>query len=815
MFRFLLWMCFFLPSVAAGQTIPVRSGEHETFSRLVLEVPEGIQWQLGRSESGYALQLDTQNLTYDLSQVFSRIPRDRLADIQPGERRGSLQLTLNCDCYADAFLFTSDNLVIDIRDGPIPEQAAFETTIDKNPFEPEPVIQSPEEVQIASTDFYTGPRLPSVAQQAVQDKRSATISPLAAPVMQPSPEGAARANLPSVLTESLESLNNTRLSDAETALIENLGRAASQGLLTPDFTNNQQAEPSLSEAPEVMDVEGSQIMEPNSAVASDSMVPQDQISEAPTGIQIQTSIDQARPNSNQNAVISVDGGSCLDDSYFDFASWGDATRDFGEQVGERRLALSEEFDRIQPGSAENLARLYLYFGFGLEARNTLSIDGVWNRNRALLAELSRLIDGVPENTGLFANQIGCPGRSALWAALTIDEIPRGANTTRAGIVFAFGGLPATLRGHLGPILAEKFLESGDDKSAEAIISAIQGAVATAETAKEIVEADLSTQTGNIDSAIDQLTELSETDLRMNPESLARLLDLQREQGQEATQDLLDLVETARYEFRGSEVIPILARAELQALASLGQHANTYNLLDHPDSGLSLDETSEMADNFALQFAETLSDANFLEFAFGIENRKLAPEAENAIAQRLMILGFAEAADGRMRAPSTGPIRSERRYLQAELALLQGLPQKVSRILTGNESPKAMELKASALTMLGQHGAALALVQSAQSFSTPFATGTGDSEIDAPEQDTIAWRAGAWSSLSNSETDLMRRASLAMQQPKPIDLETLEQSELPPLSLRRGLLENSQRSRELADDLLSGFLIDPDVEIPGG
>ncbi|MDR0807837.1 MAG: hypothetical protein LBE86_01690 [Gemmobacter sp.] len=124
----LLGLC--LPSLAGAQTAVVRSGEHDNFSRLVVNLPSPSPWQFGRIADGYELRIDRPDLSFDLGQVFTRIPRTRLAAVAPVPGRSALAISFACACHAVAFEFRPGILVVDLRSGLPDADSAFETPLD-------------------------------------------------------------------------------------------------------------------------------------------------------------------------------------------------------------------------------------------------------------------------------------------------------------------------------------------------------------------------------------------------------------------------------------------------------------------------------------------------------------------------------------------------------------------------------------------------------------------------------------------------------------------------------------------------------------
>lgn len=166
------WLASVLP-VFAAETVKVRSGEHDGFSRLVFYADGSPEWILDGQGNQRRLVISGYE-AFDFSDVFVYIPRDRVAAIESAD--GGVKIDLGCDCRVSAFREPGGYLVVDIADNNIP---APSTTL---PFLP-----------------------------ALQPYTSLPLPPL--------PD-------PSREMPSLEAFRN--------ALVSEFGRAASQGLVVVD-----------------------------------------------------------------------------------------------------------------------------------------------------------------------------------------------------------------------------------------------------------------------------------------------------------------------------------------------------------------------------------------------------------------------------------------------------------------------------------------------------------------------------------------------------------------------------------------------------
>ncbi|KQI69947.1 hypothetical protein AN189_00595 [Loktanella sp. 3ANDIMAR09] len=105
----------FCPSFAWAGT--VLSGDHDGFTRVTVPVENINDWSLTRTETGYDLRVAAP-LDLDLTRVFQRIRRDRVADVSTAGNVFSIKLA--CQCRATAFSFRDRFIVVDVTDESVP-----------------------------------------------------------------------------------------------------------------------------------------------------------------------------------------------------------------------------------------------------------------------------------------------------------------------------------------------------------------------------------------------------------------------------------------------------------------------------------------------------------------------------------------------------------------------------------------------------------------------------------------------------------------------------------------------------------------------
>ena len=136
---------------------------------------------------------------------------------------------------------------------------------------------------------------------------------------------------------------------------------------------------------------------------------------------------------------------------------------FSTQLPVLRRALVGEFDQPSPTGLRDLARLYVRFGFGAEAEACLPASPAprISQDRALLADLGRVVEGgLAAPDGPLAVPVACPGQHGLWQALGgVVPVYRDAKDF-AGVQQAFEALPSDLRLLVGPGFAGRLLDAG-------------------------------------------------------------------------------------------------------------------------------------------------------------------------------------------------------------------------------------------------------------------------------------------------------------------------------------------------------------------
>lgn len=632
----------------SGQVLTMRSGGHAGFARLTLPLPGGTNWRLGRGGNGYLLQLDG-TFGFDISAVFQRIPRQRIADLRPADQPGQIEIVLACDCHADAFEDGTGLLVIDIRDGPAPATAGFETALDGAAPDPSPPPAAGPE------PFDWTERL----------ARAPVPRPEALPIAVPDPPSTALTDPAAI---------------ARDALLRQFARAAAQGMIVP----RPDARADL-------------------AAAAPPTGP-DPLRNL--GIDAETALDRAQRPAGARMQTDGTGRPCLPDALFDLAAWADDGPAW-VQIAQARAGLLGEFDRHDPARVTALVRLYLALGFGAEARATLAALAPDLPDADILTALAGLIDdGLAPDPPRFAGMTDCAGAVALWAVLAEPALPPPARLHRDAVLQAFSALPAGLRRHLGGSLAARFLAVGDIDAAQGVRAAIGRAPGAAGTELVLIDAELALTRGAPETAAALLATPGLEGAPPSAETLAARAAAGLAAGQVLAPAMIEDLAARAFELRGTALGQRLTALEARALAGSGRFDEAFARLD----ALAADgQAGDLAFDLLQGLVGVADDAGFVLHALARPDWR-GPDAPRvlrlALADRLLGLGL--AADALDALQSTGT--AEERALIARAHLRLDDAQAALRAVAGDGAAAAATRAAALIALQEYRAAALAYAE---------------------------------------------------------------------------------------------------------
>ncbi len=730
-----LWLVLVLaclPGLSLADDVTLRTGWHDTFTRIVVSFPSGTAWELGRTEAGFALVLEDV-AGIQTANFFDRIPLDRITQVEVDDNQ-SLLLTTICDCHADAFLWRPDKLVVDIKDGAAPNDHPFDAMLLRDANEDTPARATP----IVDLGLMPKPR--------------------------------ARVDLASISPLQDLQVSPPDLSNLEQTIINGLVRAADQGLLQMDAGADI--------APSDPEPTG----EPANVLTEDDIAdpvpPPHQASQALTpGLKTRTSVDLGLrlldPAIDQTPV----GINCWPDAFVAVADWAEGM-DFHEETSRARAQIFGEFDRVNSDAVTTLARVYVAYGLGREAIQTLTIDGQMSSERAAIHMLAEIVDADPLSSGALAGQLQCPGDVALWALLAMPEDVVETPPDELRLIRQFRALPRDLQRHLSARMAARLVNLDNPDGAELILDpALKAEHAPIDAA--VLQAEITADRGDRADATEALMMLANSDARLPPEALIQLVTLQMEAQGHLEHSLIALIEAQRFEYRDEPVGADLARAEILARLYIDDFRTARHQLAALPKNPAHPHLAELQHDVIQQMTRRADDILFLEMAFEDNVKAADGDIANAVAERLLQLGFPDQAAEILAPPAKAEAMAERRYLRAQAAMDANAPQLAAQHLSGVTTPRAKDILA----------------------------GFGHVAADqsAPFNDASrAWRRGDWSALATGEDVLLRDASSLILNPvDPVP------DQVQPLASGRALLEQADATRATVNGLLNRFEA-PDV-----
>lgn len=736
----LAFILFALSAAPVGAApTKVRSGEHQGFSRIVIDGAAAGEWHLKRTADGYVFRPADHDISYDISRVFDLIPRTRLAGLR-GAAGGVLYLDVGCNCHAEAFATPKDALVIDVIDGPADADSPFEipdasaqtaaltTTAESGPAAVaerstektatppswQPFAQ-PAWMPDGHLDLYWRHREPLTASEGAAKGALATATddpPAAIARIRQTPHPDETMPLPDALNDV------GRAEEMQRSLLEQLSRAASQGLVSFDTPKREPGPPP---------------QKPEAPAPEPAVLPERDRNAIP--LRIETSIDRDAIFADPPTALTADGDICPSDAFFAVGAWGD-DRPPAVQIAAARATLVGEFDRSDTEQVLALARLYVHLGFGAEARMILRSFDVKGEAATWIDLLARIEDGETVEEAALADLADCDGSVALWALLgSKSPIPQ-SGLHVAAIQRSFSELPLHLRRQLGPSAIERLIAAGDTDAATALRNAILRAGDPAEPVLTVASSALTIETGDAATALRNLDALARGNSTSAPDALVQAIGLRLGRGEAVPPDLAAIAGALAYEHRYSARGPKLAVSQILALASTGDFASAFAAEAHWDSNFPADLRADALRQLFARLASEGDEWSLVNHYFTHRDRLLdsGPDIllRLTLAERLTSAGFdlaaAQLLDGGAETTERGRLILARHALDADDA------ERALELIGSSKGTEAARLRAAALLRAGQPEQAKAQFSAA-----------GD--VDGAAR--AAWLAGDWPEVNDN------------------------------------------------------------------
>lgn len=761
-----------------AQTIVTRSGEHDGFTRLVMRIPDNIDWSLTQTGRMATVNVGSSTAVFDTKGVFSLIPRERILDVYQTGPGQPLRVDLGCECVVEHYQQADGYLVIDVResDGPLP-QTAFGLSSGALPL----IVPSQSygfnlgSDAIARSQFALGlgrlvdapsnkpaPELP--LSDAYQEEIAKVEAAESADKESQEMADQSLQTDPATLFDLEEGRRTAIVNDTEARLLQQIGRATDQGLI--------QLEGELERA-DLVDPLG------NSGRPMEGL----------PNVSVTSAVDRETGLLAVRKAAEREDSLCLRNSRVAIHKWQEEGS-FDDQIGRLRNKMLGEFDQIDKDVVQDLAMTYLFFGFGAEAISVLRMlpeGSIKAEKREVMIAMGRILDGEElQVNNVFAGQQSCKGDVAFWATMATNTVKKSADTD--AIQQAFAKLPPHLRRHLGPRMSKIFAEAGDPHVAKVALRSVDR-ISTGEVPDmNLAEAAIAELEGKPEEVTEHLTDEVAERTHNAPAALIELIDLSVAERKALSPDVPELTASYELESRETELGRDLRRAEVAALALTGRFDEAFQSFEALEARDGPAARKAASGAFFQLLTENADDVTFLRYGLDFAHAATVSEAEalaDDMARRMLDLGFPQEASVLLSKVSLDEENEARRMMNAEIALALEEPQRALVELMGLESKQADAMRAQALWQNEEYQRASEyLLQS----DDPNGAARGywySSDFDAAE--SLDRETAPFGAVAELTTD--------------IDTSAQRPEGLPPLAEARALVESSMNARSEIEALL--------------
>lgn len=700
-------------------TVTVRSGNHDGFSRLVFHLSAPVEWSLETDDLGAVLMLGAYD-ELDVSTVFQRMDRTRIRGVNPARKAGAIRISFDCPCVAKSFAVNGKMIVVDVKEDP--EARPEKASVTQN--------RPPVRLRTGILPLFTGPN---------QMRKSTGENDNPAPLPK-------------------EKAGHMEIGPMERDLSAQLNMSVSQGFLR----KGAEAEDQIP----VLDEESSDEDVPVSAHFANVRTSNATSTDANTAQQVVTTLAQDYQ--------------CLDADLVAVQDWTDGT-DMTLQVGKLRADMYKEFDELNQHAALRLAKLFLHFGFGAEAKQVLlQID---EENTKVLIALANILDGTDEDSGLMQPQ--CDGAIAFWAMLSGTELSPEMDFSETSVLRAFDDLPFHLQTHLAARFVDRLMQANETETAGLVLNRMDRL--QTETTPELVLADANVDLvlGNADEGEAGLSEVALSGDALAPRALIDLIKLNVAKGTRISDQNLALISAYETEYQDTELARELTFAYGLALASVGETIAALDTAASFDDD-ALENKEILVSNAVMQLAKSAQIDQLTKTA--MSNRALIlahgdDPAQEALAERLLDAGFPELSLTFLSPVAEGELSKTQKLMRARAALMNDDPRQAEIELIGLNDPMADKIRAKARADAGDFVGALAVYSE---------------NGDARAVQEISLQAGRWADLTEAEDPTVASAARKIVASEAADQDVeiagpLEASEL--------LLSDSQELRSVLANLV--------------
>lgn len=690
-----------LPARAAELAVE----EFATVTRVTIPALDGGEWIVNESVRAF----DMRTGAVDLGMTVPTLPGgSRLAALEVWEGNGNtgISIRFTCTCTTTHFRGEAGVVIVDISEAPPPDPVQAEAVEPPGPDTPAKAVKSDEEpeeppqepdephktVELAGPAGPVDPPEPEEPEESVRDAPPApaptTRRKRASPGAETA-EKAPRSSLPpetkpvAVVQARFTEVVRARTAPARPARPAPGDEAILRAPLPRAKPANRRPRPS---APQGEDA------------AIDAL-------RAVVLSKLAAGVEEGRitMESGKGAASAYVPAGCPDEAALDLKRLT-GSDGFREALPALRADVYDEMKQVNPAAVRMLARHFLAFGLGEEARNVIAAFDGEGPAEKLIVEMATVLEGNGKtmSSGLLIKP-GCGPRAAVWRAMVAAE----SRTGTVGAIYDEArntvlDLPDPLRKILGARIALGLIDEGDRESAMRLWRNMERATGPRTPELDLLEAH--TDEGR---QLDTLLAIARSRSPLAGEAAMRAADMlllneDRARAEHLGATLEDLI----FIHRGTATETSLSLALAQLQARYGNLAAALTAL-----AKKADDQPERAEHWRSIARETIRVAtesadpvarprDFDTILASLEYLDDSPSSDGAkfsLVRKLMSVGGAHIVESVL-TPAIRRRAPEARRLLAEAKLLMGDAAGARRLLAGLEDEDSEALQARTATL---------------------------------------------------------------------------------------------------------------------
>ncbi len=621
---------FLISSSASAERVIVRSADHDGYSRLVVHLAERIDWTLSQAGTKNSLLLNIDELEFDLSQVFTRMSNSRISGVRPiSGRNTGLTIELNCTCQVEVFWHGKSMLVLDVKDSQLGDD------IDSIPY------QIPKKYNI-DLEFAKYNRRDANASQSLGNHQKKSLAPIVNALKSYINDKIADSDFPrsDKISERDDSLN--QLNRAESLNLIDLDKSK----FRPDY-DLKDGRPLLYHPLNVK----KQIYGNAYSVGN---------------IKYSLSTDQQWGKNSPITSMNTEERTCIPHDILSIVNWG-GVEPFTSQLSRVRKQNVENSGGVDRLEYMRVAKLYLYFGFGAEAKQILLSLDTNDKLKDIYIAISDIMDGVDSSSNVFSGQSNCDSNVALWSILSANADTFGKPVNYDAALRALSRLPIHLKRHLAHLVIKK-LEEEEQFSASSRIQ---------QTLRSALKVENTPWTYDMSEALpaDKLEDHSISIVNYNnensPLALIKLIDDRLDRAAGIPLEWAVLVGAYAHEKRNTDIEESLNHRYARALVAAGQYELAFSEIEkynHTDKSLPIVRSNDLITSYTTRLADDITFLKHLGYRDLDNIIEMSESVENDVAKRLITLGFPHESLVYLSGESEGAHLNTRRLLRTKAAL---------------------------------------------------------------------------------------------------------------------------------------------------